>query len=393
MHKPVQHQDSPKKVVVGTLVWGDHHTRVFLDYALPCYLAPGNIPYLIENYETTYVIATDRITAKKIKKNKMIKKLSDLINVKFMFFDETNVKSKWTLVRRSNELILQEAAKQNAVVITAGPDSTHSNCCFKHAMETIELGYRVYLLAGYRTILERMTSAFDSEFRTDLESSVIDIDASSLTKLGIKNMHQGMSSWFWNREDFSCLGTYLSFDVANQGVLGFCYNAHPLAIWPEKYIPKITKIFDQDYMVESCPDLTTHFVEQNSTRSVFFEMSLEKENQHQRGASATSKLFRMAMRFEHFDPVVRGFCPKYPVRFPVSEIDEKLWSSHEQKGRMIVRAVDCLNRLPDWVIALINPPQLFMRQKMRKQPVSEGFMIKSWTKFLFRISATVKAMR
>ena len=198
---------------------GDHHPRVFLTTRF-LVIWHRNIPYLIENYETTYIIATDRITAKKIRKNNLIQKLSDLINVKFMFFDETNVKSKWTLVRRSNELILQEAAKQNAVVITAGPDSTHSNCCFKHAMETIELGYRVYLLAGYRTILERMTSAFDSEFRTDSESSVIDIDASSLTKLGIKNMHQGMSSWFWNREDFSCLGTYLSFDVANQGVLG-----------------------------------------------------------------------------------------------------------------------------------------------------------------------------
>ena len=363
-----------------------------MEYALPALMSEDNLYYATENYECKFIIATDNDSANMMKMSEVIQKLEKLMPVEYMMYDTSDIRSKWTIVRRCNQIIVDEAAKKNAVVVTLGPDCMWSSSCVKEALNHIQQGYRVYVLPGYRTVFEDMAVEIDGTFRDDKDPTLIHITAKELVSLGIKHIHQGMLSWFWDRPDFSCYGTYLSFTVKDQGVLGLCYNGHPLAIWPQIRGGKITKLFDQDYMVECCPDLSTHYIEQDATKSIFFEMSPKEVNVAGPLASATIKIFRMATRFEHFNPVVRSFYPRFPVRFPTSKVDEQLWVKYERKGLRIVKAVEFLNRLPDWIIAVINPPQLFKRQKMYRKKQSSGMLIILWTRFIFGISAIVKKL-
>ena len=112
---------------IGMPVWGERHTNLFLNYALPSLLASGNLPYLASAGDSEFAIYTNAEFAEVMRAHPAIKYLEGLMPVTYNFIETKEVKSKWTAMRTSNRLMIEEADRRDAVLYLLVPDALWSN--------------------------------------------------------------------------------------------------------------------------------------------------------------------------------------------------------------------------------------------------------------------------
>ena len=362
------------KIYIAIPVWGEHFVATFLNYALPTLMTPDNLPYLARAGEAEFAIYTDRESVALLRDAPGIRALEALMPVSYNFIETAAVNSKWTAVRESNRRMIEAADEREAVLITLGPDSLWSNECLRRAYETIERGYSVYMVPGYRTIYERMTEAADS-IRNPAAPTVLDMPAEALIRLGHQHIHPEMRTWYWDDPTYAFAATYISFDVTDQGTVAFCYNAHPLALRAQKRGVPLRRIFDQDYLGESCPDFSRHYMVTDAREGIFYEMSSQDMPYFQRPRGLRSSLLRTAWYREYWYVPARKYYPQFPVRLPYALDDEASWRAAEERGRRIIRRLEFLNSLPDIVLVFCLPIQLMRRSLRRTRRDNDGIPI------------------
>jgi hypothetical protein len=353
-------------IYIAVPVWGEHHVGLFLKYALPSLMTGGNLPFLASAGRANFEIFTDHASAQTMRFAPQIAKLERLMPVTYNFIETQRVNSKWSAVRESNRRMIKEADWREAVLFNFGPDCVSSNQCLQNAFRKIEGGYSVYMVPGYRSILEGMTEAVE-EYRDRHNPDVIDLDAEKLIDLGHKLIHPEMLTWYWDHPTYASAATYISFAVGGQGTVAFCYNAHPIAVRVERRGTPLRWIFDQDYLGEACPDYSKHYIVSDAREAIFYEMSPEAQPFYKRQRKFLSKTMCTAMQREYWYVPARKYYPLRPVRLPYAMTDEAAWRATEKRGAGIIRRLEFLNSLPDVVLLFLSPEQLLMRSARRRR--------------------------
>ena len=180
------------------------------------------------------------------------------------------------------------------------------------------------------------------DLHRDENAIAFEIDGRSLIELGHRYLHPEMRSWYWDDPTYSFVGTYISFDVENQGTVAFCYNAHPVAVKADRRGTKLHLIFDQDYVWDAVPDPSKHYIVNDGRDAIFFEMSPGNQPFFKYDPGTWSfwpKFMRQAYNKEYWYPPARKHYPETVVRLPYAITNEDEWLAVEARGRKILRKI------------------------------------------------------
>ncbi|MBV8701659.1 MAG: hypothetical protein JO052_27995, partial [Bradyrhizobium sp.] len=67
-----------------TNVWGERHVDLFLDFALPNVLSPGNLPALVRRHDVVYRFFTSPEGRAQIERSALFARLVDTCAVEFL---------------------------------------------------------------------------------------------------------------------------------------------------------------------------------------------------------------------------------------------------------------------------------------------------------------------
>jgi hypothetical protein len=142
-------------IFMTVAVWGGPFLDLFLEYALPSYLAEGNIPELSKRgYKSEFLLYTKFEDAETIRQHAQFRRLSDMTMTEIVCIDErTDISSHQTVYETMNSChmdFIARAGQAGAAMIFFSPDALWSRDSLRYTLDQAESGQRAILLAGLR---------------------------------------------------------------------------------------------------------------------------------------------------------------------------------------------------------------------------------------------------
>jgi hypothetical protein len=235
-------------VFLTVAIWGDSFLDLFLEFALPSYLAPGGIPELRHRgYESVFWLYTKSESAGAIQGHSQFKRLCDLVSVEIVCIDEhADISGHQTVYETMNACHLDfiaRAERAQAAMIFFSPDALWSSGSLRFTLDQVESGKRAVLMAGIRANKEaivRELEALKSKLREE------GLTGRELMSLLVKSPHRITNSLTWTHEPFDIgWASHLYWPVGTAGYLGRCFHLHTFFVHPrDNAKPDVAHDFD-----------------------------------------------------------------------------------------------------------------------------------------------------
>jgi len=360
----------PRKFNFAMSVWGMRYVDILLKVGLPSQLSPGNLQSFPWLDSSIYEFYTTRHDAGYIRGSALYRWLCAHIEVRFIYIDdvlkEKLNEGKWGNVRYCHREAVKSADAREAAVFFLCPDQVWPDGSLVNAGKLIDAGYSAVMCPGPRAIEETMVPLLRERYLSSNGLSLT-VSARDLVKAGLEHVHREMREWTWDAPEYFGYPTYVMFDVPGQGVLAHCYILHPVVINAEVRNAPFEHVFDQDYLMNACPDVSKIYVSGDSDEVFHFELS-----------PSTTTLPEPARLVNRRDPEVelmwygekqfnahhRSFAKK-PIRIHYSDIEDASWRSIEERALGIINRIDRGWNIPDSVLVHQHPDHLIRRMEKR----------------------------
>lgn len=263
------------KIHFITPVWGEKHTKIFIDILLPSLLSPKNIPNLLNLSEYTYYIYTDETDAIKIQESIEYRHLQSLISVKISLIEEKfKNKNPYIMMSNCHRIGLNIATKLNAGAIFIPPDSIWADGSIKNLQNIISSGVTAIHMSMLR-IEKNATFKFVTNVKQQNNNIYLQITPRDLVKLSLPHLHSITHDHFFKEENDHGIGlipSNLLWDVNNQGILARCFHLHPIYVKLNKYT-QFKSTIDDDLMLLLKENIKTHYIVTDSDEICAFEIS------------------------------------------------------------------------------------------------------------------------
>lgn len=335
----------PAGMYFMTPVWGESYTRLFLDVAIPCQLAPGNLPALRLPKRCQYLIFTTHQDAEVIVASSAYQSLLKHIPVaikliedrpKRNYIQELQAQDKHVTMTMCYQRGIKLADDAGAASVFLTPDVAFSDGSFDTLQRLAAEGRRVVHMTGIRTIKQPVASTLRAKY---MAGDVIAVDPRSLMRIALGHLHPLAHSSFWEEGD-DLLPPNLYWRVGSEGIVARCFHLHPLFVLPERKHAVFYGTIDEDYVLAACPDSSMDFVCNDSDE--LFAVELSDLARYFRTGIPKGSVSAAAFWAEQGTNKRHRRLIDVPIRLKADKANDKLWIEAERKSDQVVLEIQSL---------------------------------------------------
>ena len=347
-------------------VWGMRYVDILLKVGLPSQLSPGNLQSFPWLDDSVYEIYTTRHDSGYIRGSRAYRFLSAFIEVRIIYIDDAMTDGKWGNVRHCHREAVKSADARGAAVFFLCPDQVWPDGSLTRAGRLIDQGYSAVMCPGPRAIEEDVMPLLRQRYLSSNELS-LSVTARDLVKVGLEHAHREMREWTWDAPEYFGYPTYVLFDVPGEGVLAHCYVLHPVVVNPEVRNAVFDHVFDQDYLMNACPDVSKIYVAEDSDEVFHFELSPRNTVLPPPARLVTNRDPEAELMWygeKQYNAHHRYFA-KRPIRIHYKPINEDAWRPIEERAWGIIKRIDEGLTASDAELLRLRPDQLIRRMEKR----------------------------
>jgi uncharacterized surface protein with fasciclin (FAS1) repeats len=172
---------------VVTIVWGEHHTDLFLRMTLPNVLSPGNLPALASAHDVRYRIFTTHADRARIEAHPHGHRLAEVATIEFVIplgERQPDVSYHVHWFHRS----AAEAKRAGAIAVFVPPDTLWSDGTFRRCGEIMAAGKKAIAVPFLQVVAETCIPEALERFG-DLPARCLTIPPAALVDLALRHMH------------------------------------------------------------------------------------------------------------------------------------------------------------------------------------------------------------
>ncbi len=219
------------RINISTAVWGRKYCDSFLNANLPTLMSANNIPALAREHSTQYTLVTTKEDADYIRDSAVFRKLSAIVDVKFIEREDFDLADTYRTMSLCYELALGCAKERDAWVFINGPDNVYADGSLATIARLMNTGKRMIMVTALEVVAESFLPALLNQTQTD-ENGIRTLSPRSLVELAIAHMHPYQTHAHWSCEDFTTWPSQIHWNVEGEGVLTRCWHLAPLAMKP-----------------------------------------------------------------------------------------------------------------------------------------------------------------
>jgi len=349
---------TPTTIHLVTVVWGEEHTRRFLDLAVPSQLALGNLAGLAALAPMEYHVYTSKQDREQIERSEGLSRIAEHARVRFRELPrETLAGHAHEAMSRAHADILDVVCKADEPVVFLAPELVLSDGSLANVARRLGDGARLILAVGMRLKAD-VAPTIRERFADD---GVITAPARQLARLALSHLHPMTEAYYWDAPRPTVWPANLLWRVGDDGVLAHCFHLHPLVIWPERPA-ELRGTIDGRFIDEVCSPRSVH-VSQDSDELLMVTLDQNPgadQGLHDApvGRWTIANWAAAATGPQHRRHVV------LPIRIHASDLDEG-WQRAEKNATGVVHGIMRRVRL----LALVLPPWRKTRAAAARNPV------------------------
>jgi len=249
-------------------VWNDAYVDLYLNYALPTHLAPGNLDAVI-NHNNVYCIFTRAIDKPRIESHPLFKKLTNLVNVRFTLVEE-NITDNRLRAGYCFGLGVTFAKSISAAIVLVMPDVLFSAGSFQYISQQLKHGYRAILVACHTTEATTAVKLLETYIASD---GIINITGRTCVDILMSAMHNNTKEKFYLEQGGNLMPGCLCWYVGEQGILTHGLHLTPIAVLPRDMEHQFLGTIDREFIEEANIQATEILVVEDSDSCAMFEIA------------------------------------------------------------------------------------------------------------------------
>jgi hypothetical protein len=274
-------------VHVCLAVWGAHHTEVFLRYALPTHLAPGNLPTLAASTAVTYHIYASRDAMGRMTPNPAFRRLRELARVHLRALpseldrldpnvvDSIGAYVKYGTINRCYVQALEAIDRtERPFLVFGAADLVYSDRAFSSWYERLHRDADVVLTTSLSLELDGAGAELESRYGRRSDRSIA-VSARDLVALTQAHPHPFIKLHCWDIGSCTDCVSFLYWPVVDRGWIIRGFQLHPAMMRigsHTAYDGKFT--VDTNFPMEAVPERARRIVLQDSDDGLFVELSM-----------------------------------------------------------------------------------------------------------------------
>ncbi len=324
-----------KKFTLITPVWGEGHTKLFLEVGLPSLLARGNIPRLAEVSRVNYLIYTKKSDFTAIKNASIFKDLERIIDVSIHVFEDI-YPNPHSAMSECHKQGFSYAVKNNGYAVFIPPDCIWSHSSLAAMYNIVNRGYKIIHMSGLRLVRE----SFCAELKPS--PSTLCLSSRELVTIALRHLHPITLSHFFNEYTGGLMPANLFWGVEQNNILARCFHLHPLMVYGTKRKCDFKSTIDDDLGLVFDAAEHDEYVVTDSDELIAFEIS---SLSHQVLAAYRKgniddivSWAKVCTNIKHRDLI------KNPIYIHSDDIVDDIWERVEEESSAVVSTVlDQLN--------------------------------------------------
>jgi hypothetical protein len=242
----------PKHVQLLLPVWGELHTRIFLELGLPSLMAPHNIPAVSQLGSCTFVLLAPKEDADKIERHPLWMRLQRHCAVSVTYIDDLVSQSSSTVLTLAYALAIR-ASGSLALDICFVPlvaDYVVSDGALYSAVKPIFGGASAVLAGNFQIALE---AALPELLAAKSGDGILAIGAREFVALSFATLHGATRDCIVGGAELPTGANRLFWRVNDHFIIGRFYLMHMIAVRPETLDFVISAPSDYSLVPELCP--------------------------------------------------------------------------------------------------------------------------------------------
>jgi len=327
-----------------TLVWGDKFVTRFIDLCAPTWMAEGNLPYFVANFDYEHVILTLKSDWEKIESSDTYAYMSGFFPIRKLFLDDVrigfrDVKEKYEILGRVQGVVFRDFYESGSEgFFDIYPDTVWSDGICIPIVREILNGKRIYFTKPIRVWEDGTLNHISNGSHTN------SLDPRHLVKISIGNLHPDWSYYEidcdHHGDDEKCI-----WMVEDKGFLVKSYQPSPFVFVPNSR-EHLSRAVEADGMIDSvlhviaCPDKETYYFQEDSDEGVVIE-PIKWENIPKVIKSGTkADNYAMFLRAALANPRSHNHISRLEktYRFHFEDLDES-WGPVEQEADRFIEKV------------------------------------------------------
>ena len=252
--------------------WGKTYSDLFLNFALPNLLSPGNLGAFGPDDDVLFKIYTKPSDIERIQDVPSFARLKAMVPVKIVEIpEETTNTIAFEGLLFCHSLAIRAAYHADAALIFLSPDSLFSDGSLAHVLRLAKMGKRVVLSPGLRVVRETFIPALQALHPLTPEGALV-LPPRELMRITMEYLHPVSESYYTDSPTFNKRPSHIYWRVEQEGILVRALHMHPLLIYPCHLHTTFGSI-DYDYLMVACPDYDKMHVVEDSDDILGVEMS------------------------------------------------------------------------------------------------------------------------
>jgi hypothetical protein len=242
----------PKQIQLLLPVWGDLHTRIFLELGLPSFLAPRNIPALGQLCGCTFVLLAPREDAEKVQQHPLWVQLQRHCAVSVTHIDDLISQSSSTVLTLAYALAIRASGPlaPDTCFVPLVADYVMSDGSLSSAVKRVFDGASAVLAGNFQIALEAALPALSAARSAD---GILAIGARDIVALSLTTLHSATRDLIITTDEFPAGANRLFWRVDDHRMIGRFYLMHMIVVRPETLDFVIAAPSDYSLVIELCP--------------------------------------------------------------------------------------------------------------------------------------------
>jgi hypothetical protein len=239
-------------------VWGEHHSNLFLEFALPSLLASGNIPVLTEHFECDFEFLTMLEDVDRIRDSSAVKALSGLVSVHFTEIDDLQFRHSYGILLTyafARGIAARKDEMTNTYFVFLNADFVFSDGSLRSMLAALQEGYQAVVVPSFRCISEDFTAQMRDRLEHTREGMpVLSLSGRSMVRSALDLIHPTFAAKTVNQDGpFTTLVNQFLWKVDDDTMVGRFYLLFMLCVKPEVPLDEVIGFCDYALVPQLVP--------------------------------------------------------------------------------------------------------------------------------------------
>jgi hypothetical protein len=221
-----------RRLDIAIAVWGDAYVDTLLTWALPSFLAPGNLPACAALLPLRTMIVTrpeDEQTICVHPVARELQRIGELQVLPLLTPDRFVGANRYEVMAFGHRQCIAQSLADGAIITLLSPDCVVANGSLAFGLQRILAGKSAVLIAGPRAILEDVASLLPP-YRVNEEGTAVSISSRDLASMATLHPHAISRLLYWDAEPFSQFPSAIYWRAGEDSFLARYFHLHPLFV-------------------------------------------------------------------------------------------------------------------------------------------------------------------